>query len=614
MLLILIGCTAIISLSMHVSFNLYPPFESQDVIPEKDRKGLIIVTVMFMIIILIYTIVNNTYAVMFQSRMNEFKLLHKLGINKSSIKSILFYEVAIMGITSSILGFFIGIFISMWLFKYDFPSAKICYQIIVWIILVMLPFYLSIVSSNFRNINSNLYNSKKSFVKTTYITKRQIQKINRKLLIGLIIGIVALLLPVVSTSNVNIFSSILFIVGFVFGFDGILYYVLKFFQLLSKKLNINFMYLASSQNLYSFKKIKFIVFSFIIAATLIVGFFGTWNSIRVSTDYAVDNNISYSHIAISENPIGLNKDDFSEYMSSEYPNSQTATALILPTVYALKRIEIVGIDRSYLEMETLFLDENSQFDDIFKGEEMNGLFHHDYFNDYFMNIRNTINYTVLETEIEIQISGEYGGLRESRQIFVSQDKLSNLMFGTVGKYNSIYFASSSEEDVKNVMEFLELKTDEYEIINVSDIKEQYRSTAAQGIKRFEILLYSNLILMLSFIAGSNGLLLSLQNRKKEYAMLRILGVRKYVLVTSMIMEATTVMILGSVFGWFCGVRFAKGYLMYLEKSLPLNYYSPTGKLMIAILGCALLLLISVVVIDSKNIKNKSFEYMYKEGE
>ena len=128
--LMLIVSTALVNFTVQVLFNYMDVLNDITVNAtyKKDIESLVTLLRIAIVILIgfAYTIVINTYSIIFYGRSEEFNLLYNLGMDKKRIKRMLYLEVSIVGGISTIIGETIStIFAEVFMKKYDFDFNEI---------------------------------------------------------------------------------------------------------------------------------------------------------------------------------------------------------------------------------------------------------------------------------------------------------------------------------------------------------------------------------------------------------------------------------------------------------------------------------------------------------
>ncbi|MHB1391646.1 MAG: FtsX-like permease family protein [Clostridia bacterium] len=626
MFTMLILSIALVSFSLQVLFNMSQIIEDnmKDFVLKKELESVISIITMFMCVLVGFscTMVNNTYAVIIQGRINEFKLLHNLGLYSSRIKNMLFAEISILGFLSIIIGTAMGILIANWYMNaYNLVSRKLYFEVVIYICVLAFPIFLYIINMNFNKISPAIFGSSKNSADSLPLKKQE--KTNRILtfLAGSTLMLLSILVKfnfVIEYLNLENFISneqsirdVVFFIGAIIAFDGLIYGILHILDSCAKLLKLNSLYLAIEQNLFSFKKIKTLISSFIFATVLIVGMFGLYHSIRMTVDTYIDDNIYYSHVVMLENPVTLKQEKLLSLPPAEFSGGRIVRGLTLEALSQKgKRIAVSGIDQSYFEINSLSFINESKKDSIFEeGRELYTIMPIKRMSDEDLSIDDVSEYKVMGKSMGFKIKGEYRAY-DRGQMYVSRELLSKRVFGNSDICNTLYFVDFSDSEVEKAVKLL--GATKYEVKDISIIKSEYKADAVKGTEMIEAFLYINLLFTTSLII--NMFLLSFQDRIRQYAILRVLGVRKSAIIATMLIEGGIIFLLGSSIGWELGKSFVKGAIMYIEDTVffKVKYFLPTDSLALTLYACMFVLLTSTFIIAVFILRENYSEHIYKE--
>lgn len=631
--ILLLASVILVSFSLQVLLNFSNMINSSWTLPsmKEDLETVTNLILMFMAILIgfSYVMINNTYSVILHGRIQEFSLLNRLGLYKSRIKRMLYIEIMMLGTVSVIIGATLGTLLSYWyMHQYNMKSKEIYTEVIIYILAFTLPMLIFIIHKNLKQLPIGILqrtttsmknktpNNTVQYVKANEMIKKWIW-----LMVGLAVIVYSftglgrmistvfnLNLDVQAIQNINDIS---FWIGVFIVLGPTILILLKALELLAKSAKITTLHLAVQQNLYTFRKIKTLTVSFMFSTLLIVGMLGFYHSAKSSVANFAEDHIHYSHVIVSEEPITKSEVELREYVDANGEGRSVETALTLLANNEVDRnLIITGINPTYYNIEDLsFINPGNELE-IFKDKEsLPIIFSANKAADKGFNIGDELEYNVGNQMLTLKIEETYRPLN-LQQGYVSRQRLSQMFYGEEDKYNTVYLIEGTDKDAEQISSFLGIKN--ASISNMADLKREYKSQAIKGTEMIEAFLYINLLFTTSLII--NMFLLSLQDRTKQFAMLRIVGVSKLKLIGSMCIEGVLIFLLGSLLGWELGVEFIKGAVMYMNDSIsvPMETHVPVLNLSATLVVCFLALFVSTVIIGYSALRKNALEYMYKE--
>lgn len=631
--ILLVASVILVSFSLQVLLNFSNMINSSWTSPsmKEDLESVTNLILMFMAILIgfSYVMINNTYSVILHGRIQEFTLLNRLGMYRTRIKRMLYIEIVMLGTVSVIIGATLGTVLSYWyMHKYNMQSKVIYSEVIVYILALTIPMLIFIIHKNLKQLPIGILQL------TT--TSKKIQKQNNtvqyvkanemiKKWIWLIVGVAVIIYSftglgkLISTVfNLNLetqaiqnINDISFWVGVFIALGPTILIILKILEVWAKSSKLTTLHLAVQQNLYTFRKIKTLTVSFMFSTLLIVGMLGFYHSAKSSVANFAEDHIHYSHVIVSNQPITKSEGELKGYVDTEWKGRSVETALTIEANNEKdKYLLVTGINPTYFNIEELsYINSGNELEIFKKKEFLPIIFSANRAADKGFNIGDELEYNVGNRKLTVKIEETYRPLN-LLQGYVSRQSLSQLLYGQDDIYNTVYLIGGTDKDAEQISSFLGIKN--ASISNMGDLKREYKSQAIKGTEMIEAFLYINLLFTTSLII--NMFLLSLQDRTKQFAMLRIVGVSKLKLVGSMCIEGLLIFLLGSFLGWELGVEFIKGAVMYMNDSIsvPMETHVPVLNLSATLAVCFLALFVSTVIIGYSALRKNALEYMYKE--
>lgn len=632
--ILLVASVTLVSFSLQVLLNFSNMISSSWTSPsmKEDLESVTNLILMFMAILIgfSYVMINNTYSVILQGRIQEFSLLNRLGMYRERIKRMLYIEIMMLGIVSVIIGAISGTVLSYWyMHQYDMKSKLIYSEVIIYILLFTLPMLIFIIHKNLKQLPMSILQhtttSKKIHShnnKVQYIKANEIIKKWAWLIVGAIIitysflGLGKMISSVfhlhLGVQDIQSINDIAFWIGVFIALGPTILIILKVLELWAKFAKLTTLHLAVQQNLFTYKKIKTLTISFMFSTLLIVGMLGFYHSAKSSVANFAEDHIHYSHVIVSDTPISKSESELKNYVDTQLKGRRsTDTALTLAANNDKdKYLLITGINPTYYDIEELsFINSGKELEIFKKTDGLPIIFSANRAADKGFNIGDELEYNVGDRKFKVQIEETYRPLN-LLQGYVSRQHLSQVMYGQDDIYNTVYLIGGTDADAKEISSFLGIKN--AVISNMADLKREYKSQAIKGTEMIEAFLYINLLFTTSLII--NMFLLSLQDRTKQFAMLRIVGVSKLKLIGSMCIEGLIIFLLGSFLGWELGVEFIKGAVMTMNDSIsvPIETHVPVLNLSVTLAVCFLALFVSTVIIGYSALRKNALEYMYKE--
>lgn len=631
--ILLVVSISLVSFSLQVLLNFSNTINSSWTAPsmKEDLETITNLILMFMAILIgfSYVMINNTYSVILQGRIQEFTLLHRLGMYKERIKRMLYIEIVMLGIVSVIIGATLGTLLFYWyMYQYDMTSKVVYTEVIVYILLSTLPILIFIIHRNLKHLpvgvlqlNTTSKKIKSPNKTVQYIKSNEIAKKLIWLMVGAAIitysfvglgkrisSVFDLHLEAQDIQNIN---DIAFWIGVFVALGPTILFILKVLEAWAKSCKLTTLYLAIQQNLFTFKKIKTLTISFMFSTLLIVGMLGFYHSAKSSVANFAEEHIHYSHVIVSNEPVAKSESELKEYVHTQWDGLSIDTALTLEANNDKDNyLLITGINPTYYDIEDLSFINSGKEMGIFKEKEyLPIIFSANRAADKGFKIGDEIEYNVSDSKFKVKIEETYRPLN-LLQGYVSRQQLSRVLYGQDDVYNTVYLIDGTDADAEVLSSFLGMKN--AAINNMGDLKREYKSQAIKGTEMIEAFLYINLLFTTSLII--NMFLLSLQDRTKQFAMLRIVGVSKLTLIGSMCIEGLIIFLLGSFLGWELGVEFIKGAILSMNDSIsvPVELHVPVLNLSVTLGVCFLALVASTVIIGYLALRKNALEYMYKE--
>lgn len=554
-----------------------------------------------------------------QGREEEFNLLNNLGFYKTKIKLMLMIEVFIIGTLSVIVGSILStIGAHIFMSNYNiFTEPKIYGEVYINTQMGIIGALFYIIHINLNKLRIGIYDLG---VKEVYnLRKKQAKSKTILMLIGLFIAFdcradIGYIGHTAFGDNWMAVKTVIYWTAIFISLDGIIYWMFRVLEYISKVLKLKSLYLAIEQNIYSFKRINTIISSLMIAVIMLIGMKGVFESVRETTKKYVNESINYDYMVIMNEFPDISENQFKEKLQKiEKEDSLNSIGLnIILKDENNKQLRVTGIDESYNKMQRLYmLDETGNEHEIYEdSENLNLLIPSNKAKDKEWSLGDTIN--------EYQFEGRIIGLNVSKiykpldltQAFTSKTLLSKKIFQRDDIYNTVYLKNYKYEDIEKILN--EINCMDYTISDMDTIRTQSMDQMIQGTELIEMLMYIILFLTASLIV--NIFILSINDRKKQNVRLLVVGVSREVLISSMLIESTIIFAVASVIGWKFAIRFVEGGLRLLEKQLIFEtvLYIPNTMLPITLAICYIGLMICTAFIEIQSFKDDLLKYNYKD--
>jgi ABC-type antimicrobial peptide transport system permease subunit len=208
---------------------------------------------------------------------------------------------------------------------------------------------------------------------------------------------------------------------------------------------------------------------------------------------------------------------------------------------------------------------------------------------------------------EIPFAFEIGVLYKPinlNQAFTSKKVLSKRLYGTEDKYNAIYLSGYTKEEIDQIMNYF--KNDVYSIYDMEAYTQECIDQAINGTEMIEIILYVSMLFVTSLVI--NLFILSYSDRKKQYSELMILGIKKFDLLKSMLIESGMVYLIGTGIGYIVAIPFIKGALCIVKEALIFDtiIHIPYRLISGIIVGCFLVILLFTFIIGVYTLNTDEF--------
>lgn len=603
---------ALVNFSAQVitSFSLLIKDHPNDLLLQNDVNNVksILFTFLFVLIGFACSMLKNIYLVIFQSRINEFSILNKLGVTNKKVKMIVLAEAIVIAIISLFIGTIIGITISyFYMSHYKFDHNQVNITAVLTVSLLSLPTLFFIINNAF---NKTAFHNKKG--KKYYITKNEKKAKTVFGVVGIVIALLsyfnftkyllALFNIEFNIENTMMINDIAFWLGVVLALDYIILLIIKLLKILADKFKISPLFISSQQILYSFKKVKSVIISLTISIFMIVGMLGFYDSVKTSVEKYVDKTIAYDYVLIINNKDIASEQALRDYIVTKMKKNTFTTSLNVNVKDNQgKSFVLTGINNSYNDLEPIILEKNKSQSIYEKDNNLKVFFSTMAYKNKKVKAGEKIEVKLEDVSLTLQVEDLHKNINRD-EIYISKKVLSELLYNEENHYNVIYFKKFTVNEINQVIGFL--KVNDYKLEDINKLKEEYKKEAINGTEVIEAFLYINVFFTISLI--TNLFILSLNNRVKEYSTLNILGVSNIKIIFTMIIEAIIIFFTGTLLGWNLGYEFVKGSAYYMKSSFIFSIQPslPVMRLINLLILCFILLVISIVVIGSLSIKNK----------
>lgn len=610
-LLIMIAMVLVIY-SLDVILNVKNNMDTTSIneIDKNKFSEYIRLLLLFIIIIIGFsaTMINNTYSVILNGRVQEFKVLHQIGFSKRKIRRLISIEMLLIALTAIIIAVPLGATISrIYLNVNDFENYQVNLGPIIVFSLFSIPILLNIVRKNFNAIadkwdqNQFMPIRKRKRSKKRYKTEEEKEKSDKLGFITLVVALYILcidfeLIPprfVISMDKTYLY--LIFWLCMLSSMPFVIKMIVHTVKNLALLTSNNEFFIAAKQLQFYKHRTRKLFASVVIATVLVVGMLSTFYSVKTTSVDYVDSSINYEYMLIFDNPVmdstlSINREDVYKgiIITAEVENQRDLT--------------VYGIEENYFDMEQVKLNyENMDKSTLFQKNNLI-LMSKKRANDMGKDIHDFITLSINDNISEWSIGGYYEAIDTSK-IFVSKDVLSSKVFGAKGITNVLYLNNVSYEEVEDIAQANKISG--YKIISTDELKESYKTKLVNGTDMIEAFLYVNIIFTTSLII--NMFLLAFQQRKKEFAITKVIGIDKKKIFLSVLLEGGIIFMTGTIVGTILGLVFTKGANLYFENTLfvKIYYHVPYADLFVAFGICLSILIVSLSVISYAIINNKN---------
>ena len=572
MLLMLTICTTVVLFTLEIVFNLIyeMSLRASDIIAQDDLESMIMMLIFGVILLISFVviIVDNTYSVVLFGRENEFILLNRLGYYRQRIKRMLEGESVIICSISCCIGIVLSKILSLiCMSRFDLMSQKslpLTWYMLYYLALVV--GMILIVQKDFNKISIDLG------AKIKYVVN---EKKEKNSVLAMVIGLILIFSVIVLQDsffeqfvqdNAELCKSGMLIVGISLLTNEILILSMKFLLWVSIKGKFNALYIAITQNLYNYKKIKSVVNSIIIAVAFFVGFQGLYASIEETTRKYVNESVNYDKLIVFDD-VDLPKQERIVEILEELKKDDSRYSIALTLVLfddEEHSLTLTGIDESYYEMQRFYIEENSDINTIYnEGDSLQVMFSSKAAADHDYVIGDVLSqYRLKDKQLEFQISALYDPIN-LKQAFTSRKELSKYLWGNENTYNAIFIDGYTEGDIERFMKYFGDVS--YDIYNMREYAEECVDQATNGTEMIEIILYVSMFFVTALVI--NLFILSYSDRKKQYVQLQILGMKKDVILKSMFIESGMIYVLGAVMGVVIAIPCIQCMLILVRSAL-----------------------------------------------
>lgn len=580
MFIMLILCSTLVLFVTDLLNNLMYEMENNytDIVAAEDLESMILMLQggAILLVGIVLLIIHNTYSVTISGRKNEFKLLDRMGIYRTRIRRMLLIEAAVLSISAYLVGCILSKILSH-IFMKSFHLRKVLHLSIQWYLLLgilLISIISIIVSFNFSKIFIRKKTSKKLLSKNG---KKEGKNRKSILIIGCITSfclLFILLMPnsiwihVFGKTYADISREVTIAVFVIAAMNS--WIVCSLYGLLhfAKKRSYLSMYLALQQNIFNFRRVKSIISSVIIATALFVGFQGLYSSMRETTKTYVRESVNYDTMIIfddiPEKHIDEIKNILNNYVENG-PDKKYSIALNLQIKDEKdKELTISGIEKSYLNLQRFYVINNGDIDNLFDdSEKLNVMFPSKKAKDMNWSEGTTVDrYRYEQSSVVFKIKLLYDPIN-LKQAFVSREALSAYLYGNENQYNTLYLNGFTQKEKEQILKnFLEINYTDY---NMKEFVKQCVDQVTNGTEIIEVILYASVIFVIALII--NLFILSIEDRRKTYNELSVLGLDKKSLLLSMIYESVYIYLVGTIIGFIVALPCINIALYMIEEEL-----------------------------------------------
>lgn len=580
MFTMLILCSTVVLFVTDLLNNLIYEMNNNytDIIAAEDLKSMIFMLQggAILLVGIVLLIIHNTYSVTLNGRKNEFKLLHRMGVHRTRIRRMLLEEAAILSSFAYLVGCLISKILSQ-IFMDSFDLMTILHLSLQWYVLMGLLLILIIsiiVSVNFSKIFTQQEIRKEKLMKKGGKEERYRK---RPLIIGGIITcclLLVLLIPnaiwlfVFGETYADLSREVIIAVLVIMAMDSWIVCSMYGLLYLAKKRNWLSIYLAIQQNIFNFSRVKSIISSVVIATALFVGFQGLYSSIRETTRDYVRESVNYDTMIIFENTpekyIGDVKNILDNYTDNDVDKKYSIALNLQIMDEEEKELTISGIEKSYLNLQRFYVINNGSIDDLFdSSEDLGVMFPSKKAKDMEWTEGTTINnYKSGDNQIEFKIELLYDPIN-LKQLFVSREALSVYLYGNENQYNTLYLKGFTEKEKEQIL--TNFSGTNYSDYNMQAFVKQCVDQVTNGTEIIEVILYASIIFVVALIV--NLFVLSVEDRKKTYNELIVLGLDKKSLLLSMVYESAYIYLVGTVIGFIVALPCINLALQMVQEEL-----------------------------------------------
>lgn len=479
-------------------------------------------------------VISAVFYMFYSTRKNELTVLRHLGASRSTIIKACLYEMAALSLIISFAGFVAGLIIAAWFMAYYRSEHVFNAGVSILYFVLTNAVFLSVAYKQLTKVLRETDD-----INRTPKKRRRKPSSDNRPVPQLVTGCVFIGLGTVWLTDWSMGEAVTMI--------GVLILVKPLIALLLLGLEralsgfrATSLLLAVQQMRFNFKKTGSLVANAAISFALIVMMFSLYHSLESSAVSHSDQMMQYDALIQLEHPV--------QDALLDQPGVNGALVFPVKAGTSDQELLLTGISLSFEDNEQLDFKAGS-LEELWRPDEtgtLSLLIPELLSINRGLKVGDTVNLDAGGQEITARIAGTFFSYNYN-QIYTAKAELEGRLTGGAGLSNLLY----AKEPLDETQAFLESgAAGAYNIRSKGELLEDYREGILNGTEMVETFLYVYLAISLFMIV--NLFVMSMEERRRTNAGLRILGVRASRLLWMTVFEAIILITGGSVAGIVIG--------------------------------------------------------------
>ncbi|ASA20197.1 ABC transporter permease [Paenibacillus donghaensis] len=550
---------------------------SADGFAEEAQQSFLVLMIGFVVIftLSVSMVISTVFYMFYTMRKPEMKVLRTLGASRATLNRTYLIEMSLLSLIISLISFLCGSAITAVFFTYYQESYVWDGRVVLIFFLLSNAVFLSMAYRQFTKVLREIDGVKKGRARRT---KGQAgNKLTARLVTGCVF--VGLGLSSIAYPRLQDAFTLIGVMILIKPLIGLLLYGLE--QLLHS-LRASSLLLAVQQMRFNFNKISSLVANVAVSLALIVMMFSLYHSLESSAVEYSARQMQYDAVAQLNQPV-------QDTWLQEQKGLEGTLAYTAGVEPSGRSITLTGISKTFTASQTLDFKSGS-LDDLWKSagdKQTAAVIPESLSINAGLDIGDTLNLKVQDRLVTLTVAGTFYSYNLN-QIYVDKEQLAGQLATGGGQSNLLYVQGplpEAEAALKNGA------PGGYQLLPKDELLEGYREGILNGTEMVETFLYVYLVISVFLII--NMFVMSMEERSRVHAGLRVLGVRKSRLIWMNVFEAALLIVAGSVAGAIIGWLLNSGVPSFVESSFGVRVsISEPLPLLLIVFGAAQLLTIA----------------------